>query len=313
MILKNKIASHFLISAPRSGSTWLQTMYNAHPKLACVERRLFGNYADMVLDDGAQAPRLRVTLDKYVQSMLLHHGYPKSQQKKLTQNFIKALLQAEQETLGKPVVVDKITPYLNTSAQVVSQLTTYFPKAKVLYLVRDGRDVLTSGVFHWFNKQPANKALTPFERQRRDYFIHGKGERPKRFFQDKEIEQWANEWQQPLQTIDKAKQHHKVHTVTYEAMLTDTTKVLEECFGFFQVKTTKKSLAACLSAGQFKTMSQGRKQGEAKANAHVRKGVSGDWKQYFTYTDGKLFHDIAGEILLQYGYETNENWYERLR
>jgi hypothetical protein len=180
-------------------------------------------------------------------------------------------------------------------------------------LVRDGRDVLTSGVFHWFNKQPANVALTDFEIQRREAFLGKTVEKPERFFQDKEIQQWVNEWQQPLLTIEKAKQNHNVKIISYENMLQNTQEVLTECLSFLSAKTTQKELDYCIEAGNFNKMSKGRKQGEAKHNAHVRKGVSGDWENYFTYEDGKLFNEIAGDTLIKFGYEENENWFERLR
>ena len=58
----NKSHSNFIIASPRSGTTWMSKMLNAHPNIFCVERRLFGDYADLVLDEGANKPRLRVTL-----------------------------------------------------------------------------------------------------------------------------------------------------------------------------------------------------------------------------------------------------------
>ena len=36
----------------------LQRLLNAHPEVCCVERRLFGEYADFVQDDGQDEPRL---------------------------------------------------------------------------------------------------------------------------------------------------------------------------------------------------------------------------------------------------------------
>ncbi|HBY69949.1 MAG TPA: hypothetical protein DEG69_20705 [Flavobacteriaceae bacterium] len=309
---KNKSVNHFILAAPRSGTTWLQRLLNAHPEVCCLERRLFGEYADFVQDDGQDRPRLRVTLDKYVHSMLLHHGYPKKDKHTLTQAFIKTLNKVERSHFGKHVIVDKITPYVNTAETVLEQLNTFFPNSKLIYLVRDGRDVLTSGVFHWFNKQPADAELTKFERARRKQFLEGdtfKG----RFFQDKEIEQWAGEWMQPLQTIQNAKKSHDAKIIFYEDLLTDTEATLSECLSFLGVKRTSGILKTCLEHGRFSTMSSGRKQGEAKPDAHVRKGISGDWKNYFTYADGKLFSELTKNTLVDFGYEENANWFERLR
>ena len=313
MFFKNKIATNFIIAAPRSGTTWMSNILNAHPQINCVERRLFGNYADFVKDDGQELPRLRVTLDKYVDSLLQHHGIPVKEKSKVTQTLIEALKKEEYRTSKKPIVVDKITPYLDTSSHVLESIAKYFPNSKIIYLVRDGRDVLTSGVFHWFNKKLITNNLNDFEIKRRQAFINKENFDLERFFQDKEIYQWANEWAQPLQTIEFAKKSHEVKIVFYEDMLQQPFDVVTDCLHFFQAKTNKSILDSCIDKASFKKMSQGREQGEEKANAHVRKGILGDWKNYFTYTDGKLFNDIAGSELLKFGYEENLNWFEALR
>ena len=101
MFLKSS-KSHFIIAAPRSGTTWMSKMLNAHPRVFCVERRLFGNYADFILDQGNDEPRLRVTLDKYLRSMLLHHGFSKSVKNKLMQSFLTQLLKEEKTIIESP-------------------------------------------------------------------------------------------------------------------------------------------------------------------------------------------------------------------
>ncbi|WP_250434142.1 sulfotransferase domain-containing protein [Hanstruepera flava] len=312
-IFKKKTNNHFIIAAPRSGTTWMSKMLNAHEDVFCVERRLFGDYADFVLDEGQEIPRLRITLDKYINSMLLHHGYPRKQKESMLRSVIAGVLNTEREFSRKKVVVDKVTPYIHTADKVLSQIDTFFPKAKILFLVRDGRDVLTSGVFHWFNKQPIGSALSTFEQERRTMYLHNERKKGTRFFQDKEIEQWATEWMQPLQTIQEAKKNHEVKVVHYEDVLKDTNSVLRECLTFLGAKTNESMIKTCLEVGDFKRMSQGRERGDAQANAHVRKGVSGDWKNYFTYADGKLFHEIAGSSLVAFGYEENDSWVEGLR
>jgi len=304
--------NHFIIASPRSGTTWMSKMLNAHPGVCCVERRLFGDYADFVNDDGQITQRLRVTLDKYINSMMLHHGFPITQKKAMLHAVISGILNEERNFFRKKIVVDKVTPYINTATNVIEKIDAFFPKSKLLFLVRDGRDVVTSGVFHWFNKQPYGVALTSFEKQRRDTFLNGESYTG-RFFQDKEIQQWATEWMQPLQTIKLAKKQHEVKVVHYEDMLKDTSSVLAECLAFFDARSNKNVIKTCVETASFKQMSQGREQGVAQANAHVRKGVSGDWKNYFTYEDGKLFKELTGDSLLEFGYEEHDSWVERLR
>lgn len=305
--------NHFIIASPRSGTTWLSKMLNVHPAIYCVERRLFGNYADLIEDKGATDTRLRVTLDKYVNSLVLHHGFSQSNKTKLLQSMINTIIKEEHSYSGKKIMIDKITPYLNTSALVIDQITRFFPKAKIIYLVRDGRDVLTSGVFHWFNKQPKGTELNDFEIKRRELFFNKNEAKIKRFFQDSEIEQWANEWAQPIKTINKAKQNHDVKVIHYEDLLENPKEVLNEVLTFVKAKNTSSILNKSIEAGSFKMMSKGREQGNTKHDAHIRKGISGDWKNYFTYEDGKLFHEIAGDELIEYGYEQNKQWFEKFR
>ena len=39
-----------------------------------------------------------------------------------------------------------------------------------------------------------------------------------------------------------------------------------------------------------------------------RSGKTGEWKKYFTEEHKRLFKDIAGDLLIQLGYETNYDW-----
>lgn len=307
-MFSKKQNTNFIIAAPRSGTTWMSKMLNAHPEVSCVERRAFGNYADFVLDTGQSNPRLRVTLDKYIQSLLLHHGIARDKKDAITKAVLDTLLKEEKTQLGKRIIVDKITPYVNTAHIVIAEINKHFPNSKIIYLVRDGRDVLTSGVFHWFNKQQSSESLNDFEKERRALFLTNPDAILPRFFQDKEIEQWANEWAQPLATIDEAIKHHTVKIVRYEDLLTNTELVLEECLAFFGGSVGENKIDSCLKSGSFKTMSQGREKGQAMQNAHIRKGIAGDWKNYFTKEDAQLFQSIAGEALVKYGYEKKDDW-----
>jgi hypothetical protein len=305
------VNSHFIISAPRSGTTWLSRMLNSHPQMACVERRLFGGYADFIKDDGVKDPRLRVTMDKYINSMLLHHGIPFEKNDELLNTFIKALVKEERKYTGKRVIIDKITPYLDSSHIVLKSISKFFPDARIIYLLRDGRDVLTSGVFHWLTKHEKGQNLNNFEKLRKETIIEKKQDISGPFFQKKEICKWANEWKQPLQAVNEFKSVFPVKIIKYEDLLVHPEEILKTCFDFLKVRSTKKILRAAVESGSFKEMSNGRNRGESDSVAHVRKGISGDWKNYFSYEDAKLFHEISGDLLLEYEYEINPDWFER--
>ena len=47
---------------------------------------------------------------------------------------------------------------------------------------------------------------------------------------------------------------------------------------------------------------------QPKKSHTFRSGKTGGWKQYFTDEHKKLFIDVAGDLLVRLGYETNNNW-----
>jgi hypothetical protein len=52
----------------------------------------------------------------------------------------------------------------------------------------------------------------------------------------------------------------------------------------------------------------GRMPGQADPTSHFRKGVAGDWRNYFTPRIKEAFKRQYGELLLQSGYEKSNNW-----
>jgi hypothetical protein len=57
----------------------------------------------------------------------------------------------------------------------------------------------------------------------------------------------------------------------------------------------------------FKRIS-GRNPGAADHKKHYRKGISGDWRNYFTKEHKNFFKQEAGELLIELGYETDADW-----
>ncbi len=304
-----KINNTFIIASPRSGTTWISKAINAHGSIYCTERRLFGEYADLINDDGKDEVRLRCTLDHFVRMSLKPQVIVSTE--RLFRAYLKALMEEEYIHCGKRIVIDKITPYVHTTNVVAKGIDKYFPKSKLIFLLRDGRDVCTSGVFHWFNKNPTTTSLTDFELLRRTAFIEKKKFNLDRFFTDAEIEEWAHTWSQPLRIITKLS-NHKIKLISFEDMLLDQGAVVKEVFKFVGVNSSSSVISKCIHASSFKKMSDNRQRGEEKVNVHVRKGVAGDWKNYFVRKDAEIFQKIAGDMLLQFGYVSSSDWVDEV-
>jgi len=52
----------------------------------------------------------------------------------------------------------------------------------------------------------------------------------------------------------------------------------------------------------------GRKVGEENTRSFMRKGIVGDWKNYFDQKARERFHYYAGDTLIKLGYESSTVW-----
>lgn len=307
----------FIISSPRSGTTWLVRALNAHPELYATELRAFGEYADLVHDLGATQPRPRITLDKYVDALLKSHLWEplepsrSAMQDRLLEAFYTTVAKDALARTGKPVFVDKITPYLGTSDRVATTIARLFPDAKVIMLMRDGRDVAVSGVMHWLTRRMNGVTLSEHQRQRQAFFLERAAPPPDRFFSDAELEEWARQWREPIDAVH-AHLGEKALVVRYEDMWRDLTAELRrlcECLG---IDARPSTIDRCVAESTFEVMSGGRRRGEDRPGAHVRKGVVGDWQSYFTAADALVFDRVAGRTLVDQRYERDSAWTIRL-
>lgn len=298
---------HFIISAPRSGSTWLTTALNAHPEIFGTEQRLFGDFCEVWQNnDGTTAPR--ITFDKYAKSFGMHYFYQFMNRdfgtfvEDFQKSFIKFLCHFATGRTGKKVIIDKITPYPGTAQFVIKEIKRLLPEAKIIHLVRDGRDVLTSGTFDWLLKDAEGTDRHEF------YFRPIPGMRLERFFDAKVIKKWAGNWNE---TIDIFNEEPPSHRITYEEMKDDMAEALKKLFIAIGVESNNEIADKCEEESTFERMS-GRPPGQEEPTAKARKGIVGDWRNYFTLADGELFDALAGEQLMAMGYEADSNWTKAL-
>jgi hypothetical protein len=274
--------------------------------------RAFGHYFDVVRDEGAQQPRLRITLDAYLDALLTPHSWQPlgSSREAVADDLLRDVYatirsHAIRQT-AKPLFIDKVTPYHGTSDLVVRTIGRLFPRARIIHLVRDGRDVAVSGVMHWLTKDV--EGMSELQRRRRAAVRGNAGSAIDRFFADDEIVRWATHWREPIDAIADAGRSLERIVIRYEAMSADLAHELRRICEFLGVSAADESLEPCLEASTFERMSGGRRRGDDAPGAHVRKGVVGDWRRYFTARDAALFDRVAGEALTDWGYEPDRTW-----
>lgn len=186
-------------------------------------------------------------------------------------------------------------------------------RRRTVYLMRDGRDTLISLYFQLARfsdnqSQMKNEFETQYDKNltaeniienlpdfikymsncniaTMDYCIH--------------IENWK-------------KHEDKYITLRYEDMLNDAEKSLSYAISkLTKLPVDSDKIKQAVEANSFQNVTN-RKPGEADATSFVRKGISGDWRNYFTAEAAHIYDKYAGKTLLMTGYETDPNWADKI-
>lgn len=315
---------HFVIAAPRSGTTWLNRALNEHPQIHATESRLFGMFCELWQNrNGVEAPR--ITADKYFSGMARHASWKEAgfaSHQAFFEAFFSDWMHWQFSWLarqsGKQILVDKITPYLGTSDQVVASIRKYFPHSHILYLVRDGRDVATSGVYDWIGREAVDEQEDPIVAARREAFFgpnagaSNEDSKLTQFFDEGSLRAWSRYWTEPhvaLQSEDLPEEC--VTTIRFEEMVADQGQVLQRIGEVLAVPFSDEDVSRCVSHASFERTT-GRPAGSARPLEKQRSGTVGDWRRHFTRGDGELYDALAGTQLRALGYESTDRWWQDL-
>ena len=95
----------------------------------------------------------------------------------------------------------------------------------------------------------------------------------------------------------------------YEDLLRDDLDILrrvllEHC----ELSIPLDRLTQAVHANRFEALTGGRPRGQEDQAAHERKGIAGDWRNYFTPKIKRAFKDRFGDVLCMTGYENDLDW-----
>ncbi|MCP5045724.1 MAG: sulfotransferase domain-containing protein [bacterium] len=180
-------------------------------------------------------------------------------------------------------------------------------------LFRDGRDVMVSSYFYslfsndLFNQRvvKTTKKHLGFQdveqvRENLPAFIHYKftGGKPPRFTWSEFIENWAGQ--------------KDVGFMYYEKLLEDPLTELSNAIKrVLKVDVDLDKLEEVVANCSFEKMA-GREPGIENPNRFSRKGIAGDWKNYFSREAAEMFDHYAGKTLIEIGYEKNSDWVQEV-
>ena len=290
----------FVVGQQKSGTTWLMRMLDAHQEILCRgEGRFFGagwRQKNLVKSDAMRPPSsllyalreaeyLRLWVERSVWS---RNDAADEHLDNLARMAIDYFLQGELAKTGKRLVGDK-SPLL--TPETVEEISAVYPEARLIHIIRDGRDGAVSAAHHARNFGRARGA---------------KGDDG--LFEPAQIRKLAADWSTRVgRTVEDGPRlfGDRYAEVRYEDLLAHPEAEMARLLRFLGAAADENSVGRCVGAASFERLSKGRARGEEDPSSFFRKGVAGDWREAFTERDRRVFQVEAGDLLKKLGYGEN--------
>lgn len=315
----------FVVGYQKSGTTWLMKMLDSHPEVICQgEGRPFGrNFRREHLKQRKVSLPPTSLYHAIVSSEDLRYWIERSVWTrgddadellaKLTGLAVEHFLSRHLSKTGKRLVGDKT---VLLSAEIVREMSTVCPEAKVIHIMRDGRDVAISATHHGWNQaedQGGTHRIKPGQLAKREAYRKDPQallETGGGIFPDGELGRSAARWNARVGATvrdGRALFGPNYAEVKYEDLLVNTPGELKRLLGFLGADTSERVVKQCVDAASFEKLSGGRKRGQ-EAASFFRKGIAGDWRNVFTDQNRRDFNAAAGDLLIELGYENDDTW-----
>jgi hypothetical protein len=284
----------FVVGCGRSGTSWVQRIVALHPSVITSQEShayevVYGNIAPArprsipawtkVLhrhDLGAREARYvglhwwvdRQALCGVIAGALATRDRAPAD---VAEDAIEAVFDAYFDAQGGTsdnVLLEKTPGHLAYAGTILRR----YPHAKVVEVVRDGRDVCVS-----MQMQALTLRWPPSERA-------------------KQIETWTTAVRRGMQLRGDDTVADRVLLVRYEDLKADPLSEITRLYGFLGFDTAPDAIAAVADRTDF------RHQQQVGSGSHTRRGEVGDWRNHFSDADEGLFRSMAGDAFEAVGY-----------
>lgn len=261
----------FVVGAARSGTTWVFDAYRAHPLVAGVfESMLFARLHGL--------------------SGLLHEDHWRDARNGLgalvpKDDVVDRIREVASEWLSRAVRPEHRFLVEKTPAHglVMGEIATIFPECRFVNVIRDGRDVCVS-------RRAAKRtwALT---------WRAAPG--------PAEVARTARRWQREVRTARAATASlgDRVLEIRYEDVHSDPRAAYRRLYDFAGIPHDADLVERIHQKTDFELSGRLLDQ-----TGFYRGGRVGDWRRSFNLLDGVVFNALAGEALVELGYERGRLW-----
>jgi hypothetical protein len=296
----------FILGHARSGTTLLMRLTRLHPEVHCNYQAHFFTRRPL-LKSLVDTPEAEEWLTR--KSNRWNHGRDLSPL--ILRTAADVIMERDAAREGKRIVGDK-SPSSTIHGQAVRDLHAVYPDAKIVYIVRDGRDVIISERFRNFIEE--SKFLTAEDRRiiaelRHDPTPFNDGRRS--IFTATFIRRTAGGWAHDLQETEDESRHlfgDKFLGLRYEDLLERPFEEMKKVWAFLGVgagSVLEKSILDEMSSNPDEEWQSRRNEDIA---SFLPKGQAGNWTRLFSEGDKSVFKSVAGEMLMRWGYEKDTDW-----
>ncbi len=297
----------FIFGYPRSGTTLLMRLISLHPEIHCGREGHFFTRSDRDATRLFSSPEIRVWLERKSNRWTAGQGL-ETPLVRLVADFV-----MEREALreGKKQVGDK-TPNIN-GAQAVERLHAVYPDARLIYIVRDGRDAALSRRFQHFIDHPEYLKRADLS-IRRDFARDSQPflQRQRSVFTEESLRSEALSWSENVTDTDKLGRRlfgECYTSIGYENLLAEPVEQMKRLWGFLGVDPQYPDMEKAVQARlQVNPGAEAQQKKESDLAGKLPRGRQGTWKGLFTQRDRQIFKECAGKTLIAWGYEHDLDW-----
>ncbi len=297
----------FIFGHARSGTTLLTRLIRLHSEVHCNYQAHFFTRRPL-LKSLVNTPEAEEWLTR--RSNRWNHGHDLSAvMLRAAADFV---MEREAVVEHKRIVGDK-SPLSNIHGQAVREMASLYPDAKLIYIIRDGRDVLISERFRNFveeSKFLSGEDRRTMEALRTEPEAFSSGKRS--LFTPAFIRRMATSWATDVSEVEaEGKRLFPLGflTLRYEDLLREPFEEMSKVWRFLGVKRIAtglvKDVQAEMASNPDEEWQERRNEGIA---SFLTKGHAGNWRTLFTAADKAQFKHVAGETLVRWEYERDLDW-----
>jgi sulfotransferase family protein len=283
----------WLFGSPRTGSTWLLSILGAHERTVAMDEPNIGMHLAPFMQDVFGAPAESfppgTLLVNHAREDNRHYFFARQHERAWRPELRRMLLARFGSQLGARRRDGLCVIKEPNGSQAADVVLSTLPRSRLVFLIRDGRDVLDSQLDaaqrgSWLSRSFGG-GVEMGRRERLDF-----------------LRTWAHKWLVRTEVVDKAYREHDPERrllLRYEDLRTDTLTNAKRLFEWLDLEIEPDALEEIVASRAFERIPE-RHRGTGE---FARAATPGLWHKSFSEEEQDAVESIIGPKLAELGYD----------